>query len=159
MASLPFATIDALAAWVGQTITPDDSRAAAVLSAASVLVRSEIGRDSDGAYVSEGWATVPEDVAQVVVQVAARVWFNPQGLVSDAIDDYSRRWDGVGESGVYLTRGERDILSAYRSSAPKGLWTLGTTRGDDYADQYLDVTNASDGSVQSEPMPFLPPGE
>src|SRR5690349_12936353 len=104
MASLPFATTTALAAWVGQTIESGDARAAAVLSAASVLIQSEVG----GSAVTDAWETVPADVAQVTVQVAARVWFNPQGLVADAIDDYSRRWENPGESGVYLTASERD---------------------------------------------------
>jgi hypothetical protein len=153
MATAPFATPVDLAAWVGQSIASNDARALAVLAAASSVITAEVGSD-----VVEEWETVPDDVAAVTVQVAARVWFNPQGLVADAIDDYSRRWENGGESGVYLTAGERDLLSKYRTSGPKGLWTLGTTRGDEYADQYLDVTNP-DGSTQDEPMPFLPPGE
>ena len=149
MASPPFADVDALAAWVGQEINFGDARANAVLTAASVLVQTEVGADT-----AEAWSTVPAAVAQVVVQAAARVWFNPEGLVADSVDDYSRRWADGGESGVYLTRGERDILSAYRTSKPKGLWNLTTTRGDDYADQYHDVIGQP-----GEPMPFLPPGE
>ena len=147
-----FAQVSDLAAWVGEDIPIDDSRALAVLAAAARLIEAEVGSD-----VVAAWQEVPGDVSAVTVQVAARVWFNPQGLVADAIDDYSRRWEQGGESGVYLTSGERDLLSKYRAK-PKGLWSLGTTRGDDYADRYLDVTNASDGSIQSEPMPFLPPG-
>ena len=152
MASTPFANVAALAAWVGQSIAANDARANAVLTAASVLVRSHVG-----ASTADAWQTVPADVQQVVVQVAARVWFNPQGLVADAVDDYSRRWESGAESGVYLTAAERDMLSPYTTSH-KGLWSLGTTRGDDYADQYLDVLNP-DGSTQTEPMPFLPAGE
>jgi hypothetical protein len=120
--------------------------------AASVLVRSEVG-----ASVAEAWTDAPDDVVQVVVQVAARVWFNPQGLVHEAIDDYDRRWENVTESGVYLTPAERDILSPY-GTKPRGVWTLGTTRGDDYADQYLDVVNADTPSTPEEPIAFLPPG-
>lgn len=152
MASVLFAEVSSLAAWVGQSIDASDSRATAVLTAASVLVRSHVG-----ASVTDDWADVPDDVAQVVVQVAARVWFNPQGLVADAIDDYSRRWESGSESGVYLTAAEKDMLSSYRLK-PSGLWSLTTTRDGDYADQYLDVLNPN-GSTQSEPMPFLPAGE
>lgn len=148
----PFAFPDQLGAWVGEDIPMNDPRAQAVLMAASVLIRSYVGSD-----VSDAWEESPDDVTQVAVQVAARVWFNPQGLISDAIDDYSRRWENASESGVYLTAGERDILSAYRAKA-HGLWTLGTTRGDEYADQYLDVVNAPTPSVLEEPIPFLPPG-
>lgn len=153
MAEAPFAEVDALAAWVGESIAGADTRALAILSAASALIIAEVGSD-----VAEAWDTVSAEVAAVTVQVAARVWFNPQGLVADAIDDYSRRWDQGGESGVYLTQGERDLLSKYRTSGPRGLWTLGTTRGDDYADQYLDVVNAATPGTLEEPMPFLPPG-
>lgn len=152
MASSPFAEVSALAAWVGQDIPADDPRAVAVLTAASNLVRAEVGSS-----VADEWTEAPNEVQDVVVQVAARVWYNPQGLVADSVDDYSRRWEGGGESGVYLTKGERDTLSLYRAK-PKGLWSLGTTRGDDYTDQYLDVKNP-DGSTQTEPMPFLPAGE
>jgi hypothetical protein len=148
----PFAYVDQLAAWVGESIPEDDARAAAVLTAASLLVKSEVG-----AAVVDEWVEVPEEVTMVTIQVAARVWFNPQGLVSDSIDDYSRRWENGTESGVYLTPAERDVLSRYRAK-PKGLWTLGTTRGDDYADQYLDVVNADDPTRLQEPIPFLPPG-
>lgn len=149
MAELPFAETDALTAWVGENA--DTDRGEALLSAASILVQAEVG----GATVTDAWTDVPAVVAQVVVQVAARVWFNPEGLAGDSIDDYSRRWSSIEESGVYLTASERDMLSPYRTSGPKGLWVLGTTRGD-YLEttQYLDVVGQP-----NEPMPFLPTGE
>ena len=147
MAQPPFASVSDLAAWVGQEIPADNPRAAAVLMAASHAIVAEVGTQ-----VAEDWQTVPGDVGAIAVQVAARVWFNPQGLVSDSIDDYSRRWSESRESGIYLTAGERDLLSKYRTK-PKGLWSLGTTRGDDYADQHIAV----EGQPEA-PMPFLPPG-
>lgn len=146
MSAIPYAEVNDLAAWTGATIADDDARATAVLKAASVLVRTYVGSD-----VAEEWGTVPDDVATVVVQVAARVWFNPQGVIADAIDDYSRRWEESPEAGVYLSPSERDMLSPYRTSAPKGVWTLGTTRDDLYTDEYLDVVGQP-----NEPMPFLP---
>lgn len=152
MADALFADAGALGAWVGQEIPDDDARALALLTAASHLVAAEIGTT-----VTDEWTEVPGDVRTVVVQAAARVWFNPQGLVADAIDDYSRRWESPGESGIYFTDAERDVLARYRVKAVRGLWTLGTTRGDDHADQYLDVVNA-DGTAHNEQIPFLPPG-
>ncbi|GEB17212.1 hypothetical protein NSI01_55270 [Pimelobacter simplex] len=152
MAQPPFAEVSDLAAWVGQEIPAEDPRATAVLLAASQVVIAEVGPK-----VAEDWAEVPGDVSAITAQVAARVWFNPQGLIADSIDDYSRRWDQGGESGIYLTSGERDLLSKYRTKA-KGLWALGTTRGDDCADQYLDVVNADTPGTLEEPIPFLPPG-
>lgn len=143
----PLAEVSDLAAWVGQDIPDSDPRAGAVLSAASTLVRAEADPD-----VAAEWAmtTAPDEVSMVVVQVAARVWLNPTGMVAESVDDYTARW-AESESGVYLTKTERDVLSKYRTKA-KGVWTLGTTRGDyTGADQFLDVTG-------SEPMPFLPDG-
>lgn len=153
MADVPFTAVSDLAAWVGQEIPADDPRALALLTAASHLAIAEIG-----AAITDEWSEVPGSVQSVIVQAAARVWFNPQGLIADAIDDYSRRWESPGESGIYFTDAERATLLRYRSKGVRGLWTLGTTRGDIYADQYLDVINA-DGSDHREPMPFLPAGE
>lgn len=152
MADMPYASTADLGAWVGETIADLDPRAQAVVMAASTLVRSTVG-----AAVADAWTTVPGEVRQVTVQVASRVWFNPQGVVADSVDDFSRRWDTGGESGVYLTDAEKDMLSPFQAR-PKGLWTLGTTRGGDDLDQYLAVRNP-DGSTQSEPMPFLSAGE
>ena len=146
MSSVPYAEPADLAAWTGATIAEDDARALAVLKAASVLVRTYVGADA-----AEAWIEVPDDVETVVVQVASRVWFNPQGVIADTIDDYSRRWEDAPEAGVYLSKSEQDMLSPYRTSAPKGVWTLGTTRDDLYTDQYIDVIGQP-----NEPMPFLP---
>lgn len=120
MATLPPLASD-LAAWVGESIEDTDPRAEAVLSAATALVRG---------YAGQAWDddATPDDVWAVVIQVAARVWFNPQGLIRDSVDDYSRAWADGGESGVYLTSSERDILSRYRTSA-SGLWVQPITSG------------------------------
>lgn len=150
MAQPALAQVPDLAAWVGEDIPSADARASAVLSAASTLVRSYTGQT----WTNEAGALleVPDDVAMVTVQVAARVWVNPEGVQADSIDDGSRRFVASGETGAYLTLGERDILSKYRTAGPKGLWTLGTTRGDaSDTDQMLAVEG-------SEPIPFLPDG-
>lgn len=128
MALPPLAQVSDLAAWVGQTIESDDPRAGAVLSASTALVR---------AYAGETWMNgdalgdVPGDVVAVVVQAAARVWANPDGLTSFTIDDSTRRWGESARDGLYLTASEKEILSAYRTSASAtGLGTIGVTRGD-----------------------------
>lgn len=121
MATLP-PLVDTLAAWVGQDIDPADLRAEAVLSAATALVRG---------YAGQAWDddSVPDDVASIALQVAARVWHNPQGIVSETIDDYSRRWGGDGESsGLFLTDFEKTILGRYRTTT-SGLWVQPTTQG------------------------------
>lgn len=121
MATLPPQVSD-LAAWVGQSIEDADPRAGAVLSAATALVRGYAGQEWDD-------DTVPDDVVSIAVQVAARVWHNPQGIVAETIDDYSRRWGGDGESsGLFLTDFEKTILGRYRTST-SGLWVQPTTQG------------------------------
>jgi hypothetical protein len=82
MATLPPLAVD-LAAWTGEA-SVDPVRAGAVLSAATALVRG---------YAGQAWDddAVPDEIHALVVQVAARVWTNPQGLVSETVDDYSRR--------------------------------------------------------------------
>jgi hypothetical protein len=150
-----FAEVSDLAAWIGQTIASDDVRALAVLAAASNLIRDEVP-DS----VHEEWTgeDIPERIAEITVSVAARVWLNPNTLVeSFSIDDYTERLREGGAEGLFLTKGEADRLSRYRTGH-RGLWTLGTTRGDDYADQYLDTVNAATPATLEEPIPFLPPG-
>lgn len=129
MALPPLAQVSDLAAWVGQTIESADPRAGAVLSAASALVRS---------YTGENWVAtdeapleVPADVAAIVVQVAGRVWLNPDALESFSIDDSTRRWGAGGSAGLHLTAAEKDILGGYRQGGVStGLGTIGVTRGD-----------------------------
>lgn len=145
MSEIPYADISDLATWTGETIADDDARATAVLRAASVLVRTFVGSD-----VTEAWTEVPDDVATVVVQVAARVWANPNGAVSQTTGPFTIRYGEEADAGLVLTGAERDLLSPYRAKV-SGLWTLGITRDDEYLDQYLEVVGQP-----NEPMPFLP---
>lgn len=123
MALPPLALVDDLAAWVGQTIPSDDPRAGAVLSAASALVRS---------YAGQTWETgeIPDDVASVTVQAAARVWLNPNGAVAAAIDDGSLRWSEASAAGLYLTDADKAVLGAYQEAGEaSGLGTLSVAGG------------------------------
>lgn len=127
MALPPLAQVSDLAAWVGEEIPSTDPRAGAVLSAASSIVR---------AYVAQTWAdegaVIPDVVTAVVVQMAARVWVNPDGLTSVTIDDGTRRWESGG-TGLRLTDSEKDLLSAFVSSPMSGIGVLSTTRGEGMA--------------------------
>lgn len=143
---LPFAAASDLADWLGVTIADDDARAAAVLMAASALVQAEVGTS-----VVEGWDEVPDVVASVTVQVAGRVWVNPNGVVSDTKGPFTVRYADDAR-GLHLTETERDILSIYRTNGPKGLFTIGITRDELLLDQYVDVVGQP-----GEPIPFLPP--
>lgn len=127
MALPPLAAVSDLAAWVGQEISPTDPRAGAVIHAASALVRS---------FTGQTWTTndvldedLPEVLSAVTVQVAARVWLNPAGLVSYSVDDGTRRWGEAGSAGLYLTQHEKDALGDHVAGGQSDLGTLSVTRG------------------------------
>lgn len=127
MALPPLAPVSDLAAWVGQVIPDDDPRAGAVLHAASALVRSYTGQTwVEGESLSD---SLPEVVSAVAVQVAARVWVNPDGLVSASIDDGTRRWGDAGAAGLYLTQHEKDVLGDYIEGGQSDLGSISLTRG------------------------------
>lgn len=149
MATLPPLAAD-LAAWTGETIeSPDGSaRASAVLSAATALVRS---------YAGLAWDddSVPDVVHAVVVQVAARVWMNPNGLVQESVDDYSRRFTDDASAGLFLTDAERTILNLYRTTT-SGLWVQPITTGaleTPLDDLFLQDLAAGDASGTYLPEP------
>ena len=123
----PLATVAQLAARAGEEIDANNAQAGSVLDMASALVRAYVGSDLE---------SFPDAAVQVTVDVAYRVWTNPDALVGDGIDDSSRRWaESTASEGFYLTKSNKMILDSLRTPASNGgLWTLGTTRGDDYLD-------------------------
>lgn len=127
MALPPLALVSDLAAWVGQEIPDADPRAGAVLHAASALVRSFTGQT----WATDGTldADMPDVVSAVTVQVAARVWLNPAGLVSFSVDDGTRRWGEAGAAGLYLTQHEKDVLGDHVAGGQSDLGTVSFTRG------------------------------
>lgn len=126
MTTLP-PPVSALAAWVGQTIPSDDPRAAAVLSAASNLVVAYAGK-------SDVWITdvdVPADVADIVVQVAARVYLSPPNtnVKQWTKGPFGEGYFDAAQNGLSLTDEEKATLNRFRVAA-SGLGTLSTTRGE-----------------------------
>lgn len=126
MADLPpLATVEDLAEWVGEEVPNDDAQALAYLAAASAVVRSYTGRR----WVDDaGQADAPAEVRTVVVQVAARVWRNPDGYIQDTTGPFTVRWSERIAEGIYLTAGEEDMLAPHRRGRP-AVFTLSTTRG------------------------------
>lgn len=125
MALSPLVDVDDFADWLGRTFTgTDETRAEAVLSRVSSLVRARAG--------GRTWEDeeTPDEIATVVLTVATRVWNNPKGVRQQAAGPFSESYD---VTGVFLTPEESAIVGRYSASA-RGLWTLSTTRGDDYGD-------------------------
>lgn len=148
----PLVTVAALAAWVGEDfIDNDNARAAAVVAAASALVRAETGRtwvDDDNELT-----TVPDEVSTVTVQVAGRVWRNPAGFVQDTTGPFTVRYPEIAGQGLYLTDAERSILSRYRTQR-RGLWTQRTTRDDPFIDDAVLATVWLPVNPGTEPLPW-----
>lgn len=123
MTTLP-PPIGDLAAWVGQDIAPSDPRAGAVLSAASNLVSAYAGKD---------WTTedAPADVADIVVQVAARVYLSPANtnVRNWTKGPFNEGYFDAAANGLYLTDEEKTALNRFRTVA-SGLGTLSVTRGE-----------------------------
>lgn len=122
-----FATVDKLAAYLGEPIEDvvDRDRAAWALASASGLVMDHTGRDKDS-WERSG---IPGRVVQVVLACAARAWTNPEGWQYESIDDWRAGGRRVDEAGLYLTASERRALSPY-AAAPmtRGFGIVSTTR-------------------------------
>jgi hypothetical protein len=132
------ATLDELEARLGvdpgSLSGPDRARAQAALDDASALVREESRRD----WVdTDGVITAPPSLVRVTLGAALRTFRNPDGEISQTAGPFSRTVKAA-DVGVYLTPAEIEIVRRYRQEST-GLWTLRTTRGDDYdSTLYLD---------------------
>jgi hypothetical protein len=66
---------------------------------------------------SHGYQTIPDDIEDVVLDLAAMNLTNPQGLRQESIDDYSRTFAAETIGGAQLTKDHKDDLRPYRRSA------------------------------------------
>lgn len=121
MALPAFASSAELSAWLGESCGVDDSvRAAAVLAAASTLIRSHTGRvwvDANGDPEAGVTAAQLDTLSVVTVMVAARVWTNPNGRVSQTAGPFSESYER-GLQGLVLTESERRMLSPVLGGVP-----------------------------------------
>lgn len=148
MALPSFATYDDLVLRLPENVTVDEDRAEAALFDASALIHAE----SASVWVSDGALTddVPDVVLTICCKAAIRALVNPAGHTQEATGPFSTSYGDV-----YLTSRETAIVRG-ASGGTGGLWTLSTTRNDEYESdlptfdgvQYLPVTG------QDEPMPY-----
>ena len=66
---------------------------------------------------SHGYLEVPDDVVDVVLDLAAMSMTNPQGLRSESIDDYSRTFAAETIGGPQLTAEHKEALREYRGQS------------------------------------------
>jgi hypothetical protein len=65
-----------------------------------------------------GWATVPDDVKHVALELAGNYYSNPTGLRQETVGGYSVTYAGSNEVfGIALTPGQKAILDRYRVKA------------------------------------------
>ncbi len=161
--SLPtIVDIDALADWLGEHIV-DAPRADAILRGGTTRVRAFTGRVwlTANNELDTATPTITADdldiARTVVLQMVARLWVNPKGIIQDTTGPFSARWSERVAEGLYLTDDEKAMLSRYRTTQRPALWTQPTTRGDVGA---CDDLVEYDGTcyievVGSELFPFL----
>lgn len=66
---------------------------------------------------SHGYSEVPDDVVDVVLDLAQMNMTNPQGLRSESIDDYSRTFASETIGGALLTADHKEALRQYRGGS------------------------------------------
>lgn len=124
---LPLATVSMLEERLGVPVGSleglDLTRAERALEDASHLVRAETGIAWVNAY---GVPEPPEAVVVVVLQIAKRVFINPDNLTSESVGSYSWQADQA-SMGIYLSDDElRTVLAArdayLRSRVGDGAW-------------------------------------
>lgn len=164
MALPPLVEAEAFEQWLGEPLgdAAAQARAAAVLRAASMLVRRETGRAwlASAGELDDSTPTIDVDdldVAQTVVkQVAERKWRNPGGVVHETTGPFSARYSEDAGKGLHLTDIEEELLAPYKTTKRSGIWALSTTRGDvETTTTYLEVEYSS-GLTPAEPIPWLP---
>lgn len=64
---------------------------------------------------SHGYSTLPEDLKAICVEMSARAWTNPRGVISEQIGNYSARWGADGPAGLALDEQEKMTVMSYRA--------------------------------------------
>lgn len=133
MALPPLASVPELAAWVGETIAPDDGRAVAVVNAASSLVRAYTGQDWLDTTDPSKLGAVPDAVHDVTLAVAGRAWQRPGDVesTSETAGPFGETKRYVGDGGsLYLTKTDKLMLRAHVASVHAGIGVISTTRAE-----------------------------
>jgi hypothetical protein len=66
---------------------------------------------------SHGYAEIPDDIVDIVLDLAQMNLTNPQGLRSESIDDYSRTFAAETIGGAQLTADHKEALRPYRGGS------------------------------------------
>lgn len=144
----PLVTIEALAVRLGRQFQEHEiGRAQAIIEDVSALALGE---------TQAKWtmATVPHDVAAVVLSAALRTFKNPDRYIMQQVGSWSARLDRDEVRNGVFTKPERDVL--VRNSQEPGLGffgfaTVGRTRDEDAA---LGDVEYWDTNIEGGPIPY-----
>ena len=149
----PLASVADLAVRVQETIPADDPLAVYFMRAASATVRAYVGlnwvNDDGTALVG-----VPDIAHDITVEVAARVWMNPEGNTQETAGPFTERRPELYADSFFLTGTEKSKLGSLRPSGLGGLWTVQQTKGEGYF-PYLSVPVVPQ---PGEDIPYFVPG-
>lgn len=124
----PLAEVDDLETWMQIELSGSSTpRAAAILAAASTLVRRFTGKlwvDENGALVPDPDLLLWDAVQQVVVLVAERVWKNPNGNTQEGTGPFSHTVEAWAALGLALRDEEKEMLGGTAEDGIPGLWSL-----------------------------------
>lgn len=73
-----------------------------------------------------GYVTVPPELVEVAKMLAARLYSNPQGLLSESIGDYAVRYEGNRSAGLDFNPLELGLLREFRNPRLRA-WSLSTS--------------------------------
>jgi hypothetical protein len=149
----PLASVADLAIRVQETIADDDPLAVYFMRAASATVRQ---------YAEQNWVNdagtelvdVPDVAHDITVEVAARVWMNPDGNTQETAGPFTERRPEQYADSFFLTGTEKSKLGGLRPSGTAGLWTIQQTKGD----LYFPYINVPVTPQPGEDVPYYVPG-
>jgi hypothetical protein len=129
MSRAPLATVDDVAARLGQTLDPTDPQVLARLGDASEIVR---------AYAGETWLDdegdlddVPDAIPGVVAQMVERAARNPMGVVAEqkTAGPFQQQFSFGADAAtrIYMTRNDKMVVRA--AVGRTGIGTIATSRG------------------------------
>ncbi len=145
MALPPLVAVTELANWLGETIATTDARAAAVVNAASSLVRAYTAQDWLDETDPTRLGVVPDAVHDVTLAVAGRAWQRSGDVesTSETAGPFGETKRYVGDGGaLYLTKTDKLMLNAHRASTAGGIGVLSTTRAESSDTVYYPVAGA-----------------
>lgn len=113
---LPFRPVTAVSAvrLNGVVITGWTLRANALWRSAGFGTYYAFPPDELAVDLTYGYTSVPDDVKQAVLEMAAGVYHNPTGAISETIDDYTVRFAASSSGGGFTGSTWRDVARNYR---------------------------------------------